>query len=377
VKERAQALFKDTGLFDDADWRAFQAIVDGNNKEFIWDVVDAKYYTTPERAMALTDHWLRRDGRDSVPISNKKMLDEARKGIVSVGRLTMIADDSDTNMNWEAHLDLHDEDSVARLEGYIGVWREGRQGFRAQPATPPGTVAPRPARAPVTGPGKPAPAISTFNNQYNALAKRVPGVTLPSRAEIFSRMRNMGMTFENAVRSAALTAKGSVSTRLSKALGPLNLAPAPRASAANREHVDLAVAFDSGSTRAERFVEKMEMWNAAQPKMRRMGATAMNRVWQRTTIVGEPFDTAVATIQKRIKQDNARVTAKNTASNKITAKQLQQFDANVRRWNKTHPPGQGIGMQTENRIWRMVNDAHLPFDVAAHKKMKKQRRGIA
>jgi hypothetical protein len=135
VESRGKKLFKDSGLFDDADWASFTSLIDRNEKSFLWDVADAKYYTTPEKAQALMGNWMRRGSYGSAVISNKKTREEAAKGIVSVGRLAMVDDNG--NMHWEGTLDLHDEESVRRLEGYVGVWRAGRGGLRTDPTPAP------------------------------------------------------------------------------------------------------------------------------------------------------------------------------------------------------------------------------------------------
>lgn len=371
VTARAKELFKDTGLFDDADWRAFQSVVDPKNPEFIWDVVDAKYYTTPDRAQALVGNWMRHDARASVEISNKKTREEAKKGIVSVGRLTMI-DDAGA-MNWEAHLDLHDEDSVKRLEGYVGVWRDSRQGFRADPTPAP----PRTVRPPdVSGPGKHVPDIGTFNNQYAALQRRAPGVTLPTTSEVFSRMRNLGMSFESAVRSAA-AARGASHATLKALTGAL----APR----SNTNVPMSVT----KARKRGFDTEMKAFNKTP-----LGATLTDyqRVAIRDLMVGQGFNfrQAKSFVIPIGQRDRAAQTARAlnamavktpaqqaTAKNRITAKQINQFDADVHRWNKTHPPGQGIGRQTENTIWRKVNDGSMTFDAAAGKLMAKRKRADA
>lgn len=201
VETRAKRLFKDTGLFDDGDWESFTNLIDEHEKSFIWDVVDAKYYTTPEKALALVTHFEERGIGNE--IGQKKMRQEAERGVVSVGRTLMV----DSNISWNGTLDLHDEESVKRLEGYVGVWRESRQGLRSEPtpAPPSGPRPPSPARvaAAKADPLKPIQVSkSSFNRLYSAAAKKrtLPG-EMPARAPVYTLMR-AGFSFDEAIRRA-------------------------------------------------------------------------------------------------------------------------------------------------------------------------------
>lgn len=142
-KGEGERLFKDTGLFDAADWDNFTALLgDGTDGTIAWDLADARYYTTPERAMALAKEWERPPSRyghmhnePARAVFNKMLHDDAAKGVVNVGRLAMLAagrDGIDVE-GWSATLDLQDEDSVKRLEGYVGPWRDRHVRY---PATP-------------------------------------------------------------------------------------------------------------------------------------------------------------------------------------------------------------------------------------------------
>lgn len=201
VTERAERMFKNNGLFDEGDWTSFQKLVDPSDGSFMWDVVDAKYYTTPEKAKAFINQIGPQYTSD--PVAGRKAFEDASKGIVSVGRLLMV----DSNISWNGTLDLHDEESVKRLEGYVGVWRASRAGLRSEPTpTPPSGPRLTPAQTQAKIDARASKVVRTERAQVvNRVLSRYqkdPATRLgqDSADRVWQAAVNGGMAFSDAVK---------------------------------------------------------------------------------------------------------------------------------------------------------------------------------